>query len=334
MGKKRTPEKIAFKYQNKCGIPNCNNRFSTEKFIPSGCGVCPSCDAKGKSMRSIKENIVKEKKRIAQPELKFTIMKITIDQEKIKEFEFPENRRKIQNNQVESLTSALFKGMHFDTPIVINNRDGKMRLLDGNHRIEAISRVLKKDEKYEIEVWMARYDELDDDEENMIFKRWNVGRAQSTDDFIQSIAHKIDFLKWLRDDFPCEVKVYRQPNVMSVKLLCGAILSAKRCDIAGYGIRRRHFLEDMNELEKKDYLLAKKWVEEFIGIFGEPRNKNPYYSSTFFTAATYVRWQRPNIPMSRWKMALTDREIKETMMFSGREANKKMISLLEKKVGK
>ena len=321
------------KSQQKCG--KCKKTFSSEKSKE----FCPICEKEMRlSILEKKSKVVfktKIGKSVPNPSMSYKFDLFKINSSKLPLFVFPDNRRKISKAQISSLCKCLYSGNHFDSPIVVNKVENLYRIVDGNHRIEAIKKVIKIHPKYNIDVLLIEYKNLDKDGEIEAFRRWNTGKIQTTDDFIQSVAHKIDFIRWLKKDFPIEVTIYKRPTTLGVRLLCGALIAAKKYDDTGYGLKRDNFLNDLNSLDEKDFDFIKGWVKKYVEIFGKPEQGNIYYSTTPFTAATYIayEYQDSKILVDKFKDKIVgDEEIIEFSKFSGRIANKKMIQLMKDKL--
>ena len=60
--------------------------------------------------------------------------KQTIDRDTLKEFQFMDNRRRLREIQVRKIKSMILEGNHFDSPIIVNEKEGKQRVLDGQQQ--------------------------------------------------------------------------------------------------------------------------------------------------------------------------------------------------------
>ena len=310
-------------YQLKCRT--CQNIFRSEKRINPYCSN--KCEKKYKT-----ETVVS--KILKSPKLGYHFELFKIKKSTLNKFIFLDNRRKLSKHQLGSLKKLIYSEKHFDSPIVINKVEDGFRVVDGNHRIETIKSIISRNPKFSIEVLLIIYRNLDEDAEIEAFRRWNVGKVQSTDDFIQSIAHKIPIIRWVKKDFPIPVSIYKTPKTLGIRLLCGSMIAAKANDDTGYGLKRDNFASDMERFEEEDYDYMKEWAKNFKDIFGLPSGGSRYYTSTFFTACMYITFENKNETL--WKSfsekVLNDAEVLEYSKFSGREGNRKMISILKDKL--
>ncbi|MAG92007.1 hypothetical protein CMO83_05000, partial [Candidatus Woesearchaeota archaeon] len=78
-------------------------------------------------------------------------------------FEILTNRRNIAKSTVNSIFDGLINNKHFDSSFVVNKDNGKFRLIDGNHRYEAIVKYLAANPENRVEVTLHVYKELDED---------------------------------------------------------------------------------------------------------------------------------------------------------------------------
>ena len=212
-----------------------------------------------------------------------------VNKKTICDFEILPNHRKIRQPQVERIYSALKQGKHFESPIVVNQRGKKLRVIDGGHRVNAMMMWLDLFPDKEIEVNMACYHELDDEAEKEVFGIWNKGIKQSPDDYINLRKNEIPIYKLLQS-YPCKVSVY-SPNEegMKFKTLIGAYMGALFMNTPNsYDSRIDTFIEKAKDLEHKDHKFLTRFMEGFINAFGIPSNKNPFSSYVVFNAIMRV----------------------------------------------
>ena len=81
-----------------------------------------------------------------------------------KTFETLENKRKINEENVKRITEELEHGKLEDCNFVVNQKttreNQKYRLLDGNHRYEALKRFLAAHPTYKVEILLTIYENL------------------------------------------------------------------------------------------------------------------------------------------------------------------------------
>lgn len=152
--------------------------------------------------------------------------KVVVTKHNIDKFEFLTNtRRQINRTTLNKLYNLLKDNIHFDTPIMCNMINGsqKYRLLDGNHRMEAIKKFLEKNPDKSVEVLVCLYKNLDEDEEKTLYTKWNLGKKQSIHDVLQQYRDEIPLWSFVsKKSFPCRVRIYADKDSLPFKdLLVG-----------------------------------------------------------------------------------------------------------------
>lgn len=214
---------------------------------------------------------------------------LTIDSSNIQKFELIENRRKLRVPIVRKIELILANGKHFDSPLVINRTKKSDRVLDGQHRTTAINNVIAKDPNFKIQCQLAVYDDLTLDEEREIFKMWNGGTKQSSDDFVAMFENEIPILKMLQTSFPAPVSVYREANKVHFKLLTGAYSAARNHREGGYTSANEDFVSMAQNLTERDYENLSKFFGEFLRINKSVNKKmNIYMNTSPFNAIMYL----------------------------------------------
>tara|TARA_Y100000310_G_C20696925_1_gene826366 strand:- start:4941 stop:5891 length:951 start_codon:yes stop_codon:yes gene_type:complete len=201
-------------------------------------------------------------------------------------FEILTNRRNIAKSTVNSIFDGLINNKHFDSSFVVNKDNGKFRLIDGNHRYEAIVKYLAANPENRVEVTLHVYKELDEDEEKILYTLYNQGRKQNTNDFVQQYKDEIPFWKIVINprQFPMKVSVYGGINSISFYKLVGAYISCRKARFTGgYFGKPLDFIEDSKQLGHSDAKLLAEFIKEHLKAFGPLRN-NKWFRTTPFTA--------------------------------------------------
>lgn len=215
----------------------------------------------------------------------FRYCKIRVNKENIStKFQKLSNRRDIRNGTVNSLLKVLRNGKHFETPLVCNRINNTFRLLDGNHRLEAIEKYFSLFPRRKVELFVFYYEDLSEDEEKAIYTKWNLGSKQSTNDFVKQYWEDIPIAKLFeKNGFPYPVKHCWSAKAMEFKLLVGGYLSKNNEKFSG-GFRSGaiKFIEEAKNLDISDYNVIKQFLKEYISVFGLPNRKNMYYKLSLF----------------------------------------------------
>lgn len=202
------------------------------------------------------------------------------------------NRRDIRKGTVNKLYRLLAKGDHFETPLMANKVNGQYRLLDGNHRIEAIKKFL--DEATEngvaepkVEVIIHFYQGLGVDEEKRMYTKWNLGTKQNTNDFIKQYWDDIPITGMISRDsaFPWKVSHVWGKTAIEFKLLFQAYLSKHLGNFnGGFSGNATEFVAQCKKLNKHDLVKIRSFLKDYIDIFGNPDKKNMHYKKPIFNS--------------------------------------------------
>jgi len=195
-----------------------------------------------------------------------------------------DNRRDIRKAVVNKLLRVLEEGKHFETPLMTNKVKDKHRLLDGNHRKEAIECYLQKHPNRKVEISIFYYDGLTPKQEKEMYTKWNLGTKQNTNDFVKQYWNNIPLTQLMtKKDFPYLVNhVWSNKAIEFKSLVAGylTIYNEKFC--GGFSGSAMAFIKKSQELDMKDYNKIKAFLSEYISIFGLPNKKNPHYKQAVF----------------------------------------------------
>lgn len=259
----------------------------------------------------------------------YRLGKLVITKDNIKDFEFSKDRRKIRLYEVSQLESNILQGKHFESILVVNKRDGKLRIIDGNHRIEAIENVIEKKKDTKIEVKLAIYENLDDAEEKETFKLWNIGTKQTNDDFIHTWRNYIPIYKMIKRKFPVSVTTYSSPNALKFTRLVAAYVKKTQTGWLG-GYKKEDLVAEVSKLGKSDYENLYRFVEGFIQVFGKPDQKNVYSKTGLFSVIMRIYFRNidsikeVDIWNDMQRYILGDSELMLFSKMMGREAQIKL----------
>lgn len=247
--------------------------------------------------------------------LGFSTRRYEIEAEDIRKgtFELLTNRRNIAQSVVNRIFENLMSGKHFDSSFVVNQRNSKFRLIDGNHRYEAIVKYLGANPENRVEVLLHIYEGLDDDAEKSLYTLYNLGRKQSTNDFIQQYKEEIPIWKIIinQTKFPVKVTVYGGIGSISFYKIVGAyVASLKPRFPGGYIGRPLDFVYEAKNLGHSDLNLMAEFMKEFLQAFGPIRN-NVWLKTTPINAIMRI-WMdnrdhiKPDVMVSLFRKKLAN----------------------------
>jgi hypothetical protein len=221
----------------------------------------------------------------------YKMEKFTLTAENINNFVILENRRLISDGQVRKIHGAVLDKKNPIGILIINRVNGKDRLIDGNHRIEAVKRFFEYKKSYatvKIECILKVYENLSSEEEKQIYLDEAKRRNESHEDRLNMSKDDITFWKLLNDKldkFPCEITIYKTVNGLRFKVILKAIKTSKRGPDAAFdaqSLNKDEVVPFAKSLEYEDYVAFKNFMELFIKTFGQVAKTNLYAKSQYF----------------------------------------------------
>jgi hypothetical protein len=259
--------------------------------------------------------------------IKYKFMEFRVNNETINEFQTMERSRILRNAKVQQLKSMIVNGDHFDSPIIINDISTKKRIIDGQHRINAIREIIKQNPDFVITLLLVVYQNLDKDEEKEIFTRWNSGTRQTGEDIIQIYSDEMPIYDILREKGL--VSIYNEPGKIKFRNIVQPYIQAID-RVPDRQLKPREFVDKTKHLTKAD---ADK-IEKFILELSENTKKELLFKRAtgqaaltycYFTNDTKVFWEKFN-KIKRYK------QIEEAAEHEGRVGICKLIHLLNNKM--
>lgn len=210
------------------------------------------------------------------------------------------DRRDIREGKVKELVRQLEEEKHFSAPFVINETMERWRMIDGNHRYEAIKRCLAKNSNFEITVWIAVYRDLTPAEEREVYSLWNIGTVQSSTDFLKAHFQTIPLGREMLRRLP--VTIYGDKQHIPIKSLMGCQICAKRRRKfeGGYTEGKEQAIADFREINSEDIDLIEEFCDFMKECFGQYHKGSQFYQTTPLSA--FYRIWFDNKSMERSKM--------------------------------
>lgn len=234
---------------------------------------------------------------MANLEAKCVFKKVLVDKHTIDDFYiYQDERRKIRRGKVLEMVANFDRPdkliKHFDSPIVVNVVDGrhfqeeesielnKRRVIDGNHRMDAIAEKLKRDENFRIVITIAEYKNLDRAEERKVYTKWNKGTPESATDHLKWHFKTIPYGEQMLRQLP--VDIYGTDKKMSIKILVGSHVNAKKQNAfeGGYSFGGEKTVQDFMTIVPQDIRILSLFYEYMVESFGTYYKGHPFYRST------------------------------------------------------
>lgn len=216
--------------------------------------------------------------RTIQSERSFDIKyeKFLVTTNTLKKFKQPEYRRHIRSGAVARLYSELLEDNTFKSPLHINEVDGIWRVIDGNHRIDAITMFLARFPESAIEIPIAIHVGLSIEEERELFDELAMTVTQTKSDLIKIHFDELEILKKIDDRFPVKTSIYSKSDALSYLILVNTWLDKDKDQLM---IRDRARLVDSIKGFNNDYSEMKKFFTRYSELFGLPSATSPYYKT-------------------------------------------------------
>ena len=213
--------------------------------------------------------------------------RVILDKQNIKRFVKLTNRRDLRTGVVNKLVKVIENGDHFETPLMVNRKKDKDRLLDGNHRVEAIEKYLTNNPADKIEVVLFYYEDLTVDEERKMYSKWNLGTKQTLNDFIKQYWNAIPIVKLIAKDtkFPCKVtQKWAKDSIEFKQFIQAYLMSKSKVFGAGRHPTALEFIEVCQKLGEKDLRVMRAFMTDYVDVFGKPDRRNMHYKKAVFTS--------------------------------------------------
>lgn len=222
----------------------------------------------------------------------YKIEKFTLTADNVNSFIILEDRRQISEGQVRKIHGALLEKRNPIGILVVNRVEGQDRLIDGNHRIEAIKRFFEYKKVYsiiKIDCTLKVYENLNPDEERQVYLDEAKRRNEGLDDRLNMFKKTITFWNLLQDplnEFPCSISIYPSSLSLKFKTVLNAIATARRLpgsDFSAASLGKDEIITFANDVIYAEYEVFKDFMTLFIKTFGAIEKSNFFTKPQFFT---------------------------------------------------
>ncbi|KKL78906.1 hypothetical protein LCGC14_2020180 [marine sediment metagenome] len=221
----------------------------------------------------------------------YKMEKFVITSETIKDFAIMDNRRQISEMHSRQIHGAILSGKNPIGILIVNKKKGKIRIIDGNHRIEAVKKFYgyrKTHKDVKIECTLKVYENLDEDQEKQIYADEARRKNESHEDRLNMYKDDIIFWKILQEGargFPCRVTIYPSAKALKFRNIIDALCVSKRDHSKGYSpiyLRKEELVGFAQDLLWDDFLLMKDFMGMFLGVYGDVSKNNILCSKQAF----------------------------------------------------
>ena len=274
----------------------------------------------------------------------YEIKSFKIDSKSIEEFHVMETRRQISNGHVRQIHGAILSGKNPIGILIVNLKNNKMRIIDGNHRIEALKRFYAyrtKHEKISVEVTLKVYKNLTNEEERNIYSLEAKRKNESYEDRLNMYKDVIILWDLVTDtarDFPCKVSMYPTKVGLRFRTILNALFTHKNS--SGEGYTTKYLTKDeivgfAQSLMYDDFLAIREFVYFFQKVFGRVETGNIHTRIQFFIPIFDLFMRNKDKEKSikleeRFRKVIGRSELLAHTAGSGREAQMRIRELMVK----
>jgi hypothetical protein len=236
------------------------------------------------------------------------IKKETLSLTDLNTFAVLADRRNMRANHINKIYRALCDGHPISDAISVNLLSGQKRIIDGNHRFEALKKYFNEHPDEKIEIWIQEYDSLSAQEEKEKFTELNTVISQTTDDFIKMYATNIPILQMMQGNnvtFPTAVRIYNlkqgQEGVHFAALI-RAYLTWKKSvppSLTIYSGGRYQFVSDAQALDGQDYRRMVNFINFFQSVFGTMSRQNEYQTTNLLNTLATIYLDNSSVPLNK-----------------------------------
>lgn len=212
---------------------------------------------------------------------------MSVDKDNLECFKIVNYRREIRKSALTRLTNSLVSDGSFKNPIHVNKVGEYYRVVDGNHRIEAVRRYLELNGNNEVKLRVAIHEGLSPQQEKTLYDELAKTVSQTLSDYLKIHFDEVPFFQWVdngmsTESFPVPVSIYSSRLAISYANLL-SLWEARNKNLYGGKLGKEESLDYAKSLTKNDYEGMKAFLKAYTKLFGVPASQNPYYS-------THVMW--------------------------------------------
>lgn len=270
---------------------------------------------------------------------KFETIPFVIGYDNINKFVINPSRRQLNDSHIQAIHGAILDGENPIGILIVNKKDKELRLIDGNHRIEAIKRFYNYKELHKsisIECVLKVYEGLNDEEEREVYANEAKRKNESYEDRLCIYKDTIQFWKLLNDEinrFPCKVSIYHSTKSIRFRTILNAFASMKNSQDKGYFepifLKKESLIEFAKSLNYEDFILLKNFIEFFQNTFGLIDSSNIFIKSQLFYPLFDIYCKNINLSSDssfkeRFERIINRSDLKSYALLANKEAQKKI----------
>ena len=221
---------------------------------------------------------------------KHKIQNYVINKDNLKSFQVMDTRRLIRKAKVLQIKTKLVNGEYVDLTFKINKNNDHYKILDGNHRFEAI-RLIISDKKYEstkFKVELHIFENLTDEQEIEMYDIFNLhGTVPTKDDSLQLHKNKITFFDLIKkNELPVNISIYKNKHSIRFAVILDSLAStirAKEKVFKPMVLTKSEIVDFAKNLLYDDFILLKNYLKDFVAVFGNAGVNNTFCRTCVFS---------------------------------------------------
>ena len=272
----------------------------------------------------------------------YVVKDFILNKETINKIEITKNRRQIKERMVRKLHGVLIKGGNPIKTLMVNEKNNMYRLIDGNHRIEALKRFYaykQENQKKSFECELRIYKNLPIEEENKNYSEEADRVNQTHEDLLCVYKDEITFWKITQDklnEFPCIVSIYPSVKSLKFRTILDSLATVMSEQNNGYVPRylgKKELIDFAKNLRYENLLDVAKFIRVFQKTFGEVGKGNSFTRSQGFLPLFDIyfknfRHEKENIISEKFSRIVGKSDIMMYLNMNGREAQQKIRELM------
>lgn len=198
-------------------------------------------------------------------------------------------KRVIRPSAVAKLHGYLRSGEGLKAAIHVN-KDGKFyKVIDGNHRIEAVKRYLSSGKDRSVDLKMMVYTRLNVEEERKLYDLLAKTVTQSVNDYFKIHFDEVEIFRMIDEDFPIGTSIYSNSVKMSFANLVRIWANKENQNLMA--LTKEDLLDKAKSFNFKDYSEMCAFFEQYKNIFGQIGGTSTYYKvgPVWLIASIYYR---------------------------------------------
>jgi hypothetical protein len=215
-------------------------------------------------------------------------LKYELNKDNIDLFKSIETRRRIRTGKVDAIRKRLIKGEYIPVTLPVNKINGIYRIIEGNHRFEAM-RILIKKENLAFKINLDLFNNLNEEQEIELFDIYNINSTiPDKNDILQLHIKEIPFYNYLTDEgnhFPAKIGIYQYKNGIKFSTLLNIIYPTlnNKERFVPITILKTQIVDFAKNIKPDDYMIIHSFFLDFITVFGLIDKQNIFLSTPILT---------------------------------------------------